>query len=65
MPVIPPSRSEPYSPPSEVHAPDEERLVKTSGTERWVLVVVGIMILLVVIAVLVIPHSPWAESFAE
>lgn len=62
MPVIPPSRSEPYRPPGpEIHAPDEERLTRTGRTEKTVLVIVLLMLLVVTLAALVLPHSPFAE----
>jgi hypothetical protein len=62
MPVIPPSRSEPYQPPGpEVHAPDEERLTTTGSTEKTVLVIVAIMLFIVILVTLALPHSPFAE----
>ena len=62
MPVIPPTRSEPYVPPDQIVRDEEpgEPLEKASTSERTMLVFVAIMLFVMLVVGLVLPHTPWA-----
>jgi hypothetical protein len=62
MPVIPPTRSEPYVPPEQIVRDEEpgEPLERAGRSERTMLVLVAIMLFLVFLAGAVLPHTPFA-----
>jgi hypothetical protein len=67
MPVIPPDRSEPFVPLDKIEREElpGEPMEKVSGGEKTMLIVVLIALALIVLLVLILPHSPFAASHAE
>jgi hypothetical protein len=62
MPVIPPTRSEPYVPPDQIIRDEEpgEPIEKTSTSERTILIAVAIMLFLCFLVGAILPHTPFA-----
>jgi hypothetical protein len=62
MPVIPPTRSEPYVAPDQIVRDEEpgEPMAKTSSSERMILIAVVIMLFLAFLVGAILPHTPFA-----